>query len=87
MVAFTTSQPPVNGPDTPAGSAGTTIGTMAVGPISCSRCGSILDAPRANPSNGEIARKCCECAIWQPLPPAQITHYRGVEGQSRLPRP
>ena len=63
------------------------IGAMRIQLFACSRCGSILDAPRANPSTGEIARKCCECASWQPLPQALASPPRGSGSQSRLPRP
>ncbi len=87
MDAFTTSQPPVHGAETPAGPRRATIGAMPINLSSCSRCGSILDAPRANPSTGEIARKCCDCASWQPLPQALAGPPRRCRDQSRLPRP
>jgi hypothetical protein len=48
---------------------------------SCARCGSILDAPRANPGTGEIAHKCCDCDRWQPLRAGES------RAQERLPRP
>ena len=63
------------------------IGAMRINFVSCSRCGSILDAPRANPRTGEIARKCCDCASWQPLPQAFTGSPRRSSDQSRLPRP
>jgi predicted RNA-binding Zn-ribbon protein involved in translation (DUF1610 family) len=37
---------------------------------SCPECGSFLDAPRAHPSTGEVARKCASCRHWYPVQPA-----------------
>jgi hypothetical protein len=33
----------------------------------CPGCGSFLDAPRVNPYDGEVARKCCSCREWFPV--------------------
>jgi len=35
----------------------------------CPDCGSFLDAPRENPSDGELGRKCCSCREWHPVAP------------------
>jgi hypothetical protein len=36
----------------------------AVGIHSCPECGSFLDAPRAHPESGDLARKCAACRDW-----------------------
>ena len=33
----------------------------------CPDCGSFLDAPRVNPYDGELGRKCCSCREWYPV--------------------
>lgn len=33
----------------------------------CPECGSFLDAPRVNPADGELGRKCSSCREWHPL--------------------
>lgn len=33
----------------------------------CPDCGSFLDAPRADPATGVLARKCAACLVWHPL--------------------
>ena len=34
---------------------------------SCPECGSFLDAPRAHPGSGDLARKCASCRDWYPV--------------------
>jgi hypothetical protein len=34
---------------------------------SCPECGSFLDAPRAHPPSGDLARKCASCCDWYPV--------------------
>ena len=36
-------------------------------PIQLPECGSFLDAPRANPASGDLARKCAACRDWYPV--------------------
>jgi hypothetical protein len=38
----------------------------------CPECGSFLDAPRANPYDGELARKCSSCREWYPVEAVQL---------------
>jgi hypothetical protein len=38
----------------------------------CPDCGSFLDAPRVNPSDGEVARKCSSCSVWLPVETAWL---------------
>jgi hypothetical protein len=33
----------------------------------CPGCGSFLDAPRAHPPSGDLARKCAACRDWYPV--------------------
>jgi hypothetical protein len=33
----------------------------------CPGCGSFLDAPRAHPQSGDLARKCAPCRDWYPV--------------------
>jgi hypothetical protein len=33
----------------------------------CPDCGSFLDAPRIDPTTGNVARKCASCEEWHPL--------------------
>jgi hypothetical protein len=33
----------------------------------CPGCGSFLDAPRVNPSDGRLGRKCAACRDWHPV--------------------
>jgi hypothetical protein len=33
----------------------------------CPDCGSFLDAPRVNPENGRLGRKCAACHEWHPV--------------------
>jgi hypothetical protein len=33
----------------------------------CPTCGSFLDAPRDNPDDGRLGRKCAACREWHPL--------------------
>jgi hypothetical protein len=35
----------------------------------CPDCGSFLDAPRINPSTGDLGRKCVACREWMPVGP------------------
>jgi predicted RNA-binding Zn-ribbon protein involved in translation (DUF1610 family) len=35
----------------------------------CPECGSFLDAPRTNPSTGDLGRKCVSCREWLPVEP------------------
>jgi hypothetical protein len=39
----------------------------------CPDCGSFLDAPRVNPNDGELGRKCCSCREWHPV---AAEHFR-----------
>jgi hypothetical protein len=39
----------------------------------CPDCGSFLDAPRVNPDNGELGRKCCACPEWHPVEAEHFT--------------
>jgi hypothetical protein len=38
----------------------------------CPECGSFLDAPRENPYDGELARKCSSCREWYPVGAVQL---------------
>jgi hypothetical protein len=33
----------------------------------CPECGSFFDAPRINPTTGNLARKCGSCEEWYPV--------------------
>ena len=37
--------------------------------LACPECGSFLDAPRMNPTTGNVARKCMACQVWHVLVP------------------
>ena len=44
------------------------INTRSTGATySCPECGSFLDAPRAHPHSGDLARKCASCRDWYPV--------------------
>lgn len=38
----------------------------------CPECGSFLDAPRVNPHDGELGRKCSSCPDWYPVGAVQL---------------
>lgn len=41
----------------------------------CPECGSFLDAPRIDPSTGELGRKCVACREWRPVEaPSRYEH-------------
>ena len=44
----------------------------AVAVKSCPQCGSFLDAPRAHPGSGDLARKCASCRDWYPVASADV---------------
>jgi hypothetical protein len=42
----------------------------------CPDCGSFLDAPRVNPSDGELGRKCASCREWHPVGARQLRNWQ-----------
>jgi hypothetical protein len=61
-------------PDTPVDLRVPTVRTEA--PIyCCPECGSFLDAPRVNPDDGELGRKCSSCREWHPLAAEYFRHW------------
>jgi hypothetical protein len=44
----------------------------------CPQCGSFLDAPRVNPTTGDVERKCMACRDWLPVSFAQTDTFTGA---------
>jgi hypothetical protein len=55
-------------PDTPADFRSLSEGSVTAIHL-CPDCGSFLDAPRINPYDGELSRKCSSCGEWYPIGP------------------